>query len=89
MTSIERLKRNNMITKYRVKKDFYYNPYGTALPYNSTHFKKGEIYEFEPYTGKCCKAGEMSCKSNLQPSYNNGFVWRPDFFNEHFEIVLE
>jgi len=72
--------------KYIVKEDFDYNPsYGdTTDEERTTHFKKGEIYEFEPYLGKCHKEGEMSLVTHILPEMNNRFVWKADFFNEHF-----
>ena len=73
--------------KYRVKEDFTYEPSGRAdaVGSSSTQFRKGEIYELEPYTGKCCKPGEMSLKTKIYPECNNGWVWKPKFMEEHFE----
>ena len=72
--------------KYIVKEDFDYNPsYGdTTDEERTTHFKKGEVYEFEPYLGKCHKDGEMSLVTHILPEMNNNFVWNAEFFNEHF-----
>lgn len=72
--------------KYIVKEDFDYNPsYGdTTDEKRTTHFKKGEVYEFEPYLGKCHKEGEMSLVTHILPEMNNHFVWKAEFFNEHF-----
>lgn len=72
--------------KYIVKEDFDYNPsYGdTNDEERTTHFKKGEVYVFEPYLGKCHKKGEMSLVTHILPEMNNRFVWKAEFFNEHF-----
>lgn len=72
--------------KYIVKEDFDYNPsYGdTTDEERTTHFKKGEVYEFELYLGKCHKEGEMSLVTHILPEMNNHFVWKAEFLNEHF-----
>jgi hypothetical protein len=75
------------MSKYSVKEDFDYSPtYGNTNDEKlTTHFKKGEIYEFESYLGKSHKEGEMSLKTHIFPEVNNGWVWRAEFFNKHFE----
>jgi len=72
--------------KYIVKEDFDYSPcYGdTNDEKRTTHFKKGEVYVFEPYLGKCHKDGEMSLVTHILPEMNNHFVWKAEFFNKHF-----
>ena len=73
--------------KYKVKSDFDYDPAGRADNPQPTTFHKDEIYEFEPYTGKCCRPGEMVLKTHILPENNNGWVWKPEYIDEHFEIL--
>ena len=67
---------------YRVKETFKYEPaYGRVDDESKTTvFNKGEIYEFEPYTGRCCKPGEMQLVTKIEPKMNQNWVWRPDYF---------
>ena len=75
---------------YRVKETFKYEPaYGRVDDESKTTvFNKGEIYEFEPYTGRCCKPGEMQLVTKIEPKMNQNWVWRPDYFEENFELVM-
>jgi len=73
--------------KYRVKFDFYYDPAGRADNPEVTKFCKGEIYEFEPYTGKFSQPGEMVLLTHISPENNNDWIWRPGDFDIHFEPV--
>lgn len=75
---------------YRVKETFKYEPaYGRVDDESKTTvFNKGEIYEFEPYTGRCCKPGEMCLVTKIEPKMNQNWVWRPDYFEEKFELVM-
>ena len=75
---------------YRVKETFKYEPaYGRVDDESKTTvFNKGEIYEFEPYTGRCCKPGEMQLVTKIEPKMNQNWVWRPDYFEEKFELVM-
>lgn len=75
---------------YRVKETFKYEPaYGRVDDESKTTvFNKGEIYEFEPYTGRCCKPGEMQLVTKIEPKTNQNWVWRPDYFEENFELVM-
>ena len=75
---------------YRVKETFKYEPaYGRVDDESiTTVFNKGEIYEFEPYTGRCCKPGEMYLVTKIEPKMNQNWVWKPDYIEKHFEIVM-
>ena len=77
--------------KYIVRQDFDYEPaYGDVNnKEQTTHFKRGEVYEFEPYLGKCHKDGEMSLKTHILTECNNGWVWKAEDFNKHFELALD
>lgn len=71
---------------YKVRKNFEYSPNG----HTPTIFREDTLFEFEPCdSSEHCEPGSMRCKTRLFPDENNGYVFEPDYFKQHFLEVTK